>query len=39
MAPDNMMAFREDGLVCTVICLCIVLGASVSACCGNAWAS
>ena len=26
LAPDNMMAFREDGLVCTVICLCIVLG-------------
>lgn len=26
LAPDNMVAFREDGLVCTVICICIVLG-------------
>lgn len=26
LSPDNMIRFREDGLVCTVICACIILG-------------
>ena len=29
LAPDNMVAFREDGLVCTVICICIVINTSL----------